>query len=401
MKYLLLVLVLAVQAASASPREIDDHRWEGVERIVAIGDIHGDYDAYRKVLQMAGVIDLRGRWIAGSTHLVQTGDIPDRGPDTLRIIRHLRGLARQAARAGGRVHHLIGNHEAMNVYGDLRYVTPGEFEAFVDRQSARTRDRYFEALMARLRDTDPDRYSALPDDYREQWRREHPLGWVEHRQSWDPRWNPEGEMFQWVMASKVAVQLNDLVFLHGGISEDYCHHDLATLTRKVHEAVQLDDGAATGTLADEHGPLWYRGLSGTPPATAPATVRAILDRYDARHIVIGHTPTGGVIWPRLHAGVILIDTGMSQYYGGHIGWLEIDGDGLFAGYPEGRIALPLADAQRLDYLARIIERQPDNPQLLARHARLLEVSSQSRSDKPSDASHGNQEEMVTTCDIAR
>ena len=60
-----------------------------MERIVAIGDIHGDYEQYMKVLTAAGLVDRKGKWAGGETHLVQTGDIPDRGPDTRKIIEHL------------------------------------------------------------------------------------------------------------------------------------------------------------------------------------------------------------------------------------------------------------------------------------------------------------------------
>lgn len=390
MRYLLLILVMTAQSASTTPREIDDHHWDGVERIVAIGDIHGDYDAYRKVLHLAGVTNRRGRWMAGHTHLVQTGDIADRGPDTLRIIRHLNGLARQARRAGGRVHQLIGNHEAMNVYGDLRYVSPGEFMAFVDSRSMRTRDRYFAAVMEHMREHDPDRYNALPDDYREQWNRDHPPGWVEHRHAWDPRWNPDGELYQWVMASKVAVQLNDMIFVHGGISRDYYRHDLASLTRMVHEALKPDDDRELGILTDETGPLWYRGLAGTPPVTSPETVSAILEHHNARHIVIGHTPTGGVIWPRHDASVILVDTGMSAYYGGHIGWLELSDGRLLAGYPGGTMKLPLGNEERLDYLERVMEIHPDNAYLKQRHQNLKQRIKRDELDDPRDEAAAGQ-----------
>ena len=371
MRILLLFLILFMQAASAGPREIDAHHWEGVDRIIAIGDIHGDYDNYVKTLQAAGVINRRGRWIAGDAHLVQIGDVPGRGPDTLKIIRHLSGLTTQARRAGGRVHRLIGNHEAMNVIGDLRYVTPGEYEAFVTRDSRRVRDRYFAALMNHWREEEPERHAGLSEDFQEQWEAAHPLGWVEHRLAWDPRWNRDGELFQWVLSSAAAVQLNEVVFVHGGISADYCQHDLNSLTRMVHEALELEQGADFGVLEDESGPLWYRGLAGLPPETPGEVVSAILERYDSRHIVIGHTPTSGIIWPRHNAGVIMIDVGMGAYYGGHIAWLEINEGKLVAGYPDGRLDLPLHDDERLGYLERVMEMQPDNRHLRQRRESLL------------------------------
>ena len=101
-----------------------------VDRVVAVGDIHGDYEQFVKVLASAGLIDGNGNWTGGKTHLVQTGDILDRGPDSRAVMDLLIKLQQQAAQAGGGVHCLIGNHEAMNVYGDRRYVSPGEYAAF-------------------------------------------------------------------------------------------------------------------------------------------------------------------------------------------------------------------------------------------------------------------------------
>ena len=135
-----LLLIVFFVPAIAAPIQDD---WQGVGRVVAIGDVHGDYDNYMAVLKEAGVINRRGKWVAGDTHLVQVGDIPDRGPDTLKIIQHLQKLEKQAKKAGGYVHLLIGNHEYMNITGDLRYVHPGEYEAFETRNSKRIRDNYY------------------------------------------------------------------------------------------------------------------------------------------------------------------------------------------------------------------------------------------------------------------
>lgn len=357
-------------AAWAGPRQIDDYRWEGVDRIVAIGDLHGDYQGYIAVLRAAGIIDDRGRWIAGGTHLVQTGDIPDRGPDTRRIIDHLRQLARQARRGGGAVHHLLGNHEAMNVLGDLRYVSEGEFAAFAGRGSPALRDRYYRAAVEALAASDPEAAAALPPGHRQQWDLAHPLGWVEHRLAWDPRLDREGELFQWTVRGKVAVQVNDLLFVHGGISGAYCGNSLASLTAMARAALERADSDDAGILRDTAGPLWYRGLAGVDPATPVATVDAILERHRARHLVIGHTTTGGVVWPRLDGRVVMIDTGISAAYGGRIGWLEATPQGLFAGYPGGRLPLPLDDGQRLGYLDAVIALEPGNEALVQRREAL-------------------------------
>src|SRR5687768_13352063 len=125
-RLLLLALLLAALLCG--------NTWEGVERVVAIGDVHGDFKQFLEVLRYADLIDGKNKWTGGKTHVVQLGDIPDRGPDTRKIMDLLIDLEKQAKKKGGMVHVLIGNHDAMNVYGDLRYTTPEEFAAFKTMQ---------------------------------------------------------------------------------------------------------------------------------------------------------------------------------------------------------------------------------------------------------------------------
>ena len=75
--------------------------WMGVEHIVAVGDIHGDYGQLVRVLRSAGIIDRQGNWIAGKTHLVQLGDVVDRGPDSRKAMDLLVRLENQARELGG------------------------------------------------------------------------------------------------------------------------------------------------------------------------------------------------------------------------------------------------------------------------------------------------------------
>jgi len=77
----LLLLLLLPGLAMAKAKKLDDYHWTGVERVIAIGDLHGDYGQYLKVMQSAGLINKKGKWSGGETHLVQTGDITDRGEE--------------------------------------------------------------------------------------------------------------------------------------------------------------------------------------------------------------------------------------------------------------------------------------------------------------------------------
>jgi hypothetical protein len=123
-------------------------QFNNVDRIVAVGDVHGAYDRFVEILRVANVIDERLRWIGGRTHLVQLGDVVDRGPDSLKALDLLDGLQREAQRAGGAVHQLLGNHEVMRMLGDLRYTVPGEYAAFTSSKSTEVRDAYVERAKA-------------------------------------------------------------------------------------------------------------------------------------------------------------------------------------------------------------------------------------------------------------
>ena len=106
--FLLLVAPQLLQA-----QEIP-YEFESPELIVAIGDVHGDYDGLVDNLMATGLVDKDLRWTGGSAHLVQTGDVVDRGPESRKAMDLLMELGRQAEAAGGRVHALLGNHDAFS-----------------------------------------------------------------------------------------------------------------------------------------------------------------------------------------------------------------------------------------------------------------------------------------------
>ena len=123
------VLALVCCAGTLHAQSIRSE-FEAVDRIVAIGDVHGAYDTFVANLKATGLVDDALDWIGGKTHLVQTGDVLDRGPHSRKAIDLLMKLEPEAEAAGGRVHALIGNHEFFNAVGALDYVSDAELEAF-------------------------------------------------------------------------------------------------------------------------------------------------------------------------------------------------------------------------------------------------------------------------------
>ena len=366
--FVLMLLLLVADPAQAKAKKVNDYHWTGVERVVAIGDLHGDYEQYINVMRSAGVLDKRGKWSGGKTHLVQTGDITDRGADSRKIIDHLVKLAKQAKRKGGYIHMLIGNHEAMNVTGDLRYVSEGEFKAFTTRNSARLQERQWESQLGWMQ-ANTETFEELDlVAYRQEWEKTVPLGWVEHRNAWVLG----GEYGGWVKENPVAVQINDTIFLHGGISAKYCKFSLRSLTEQVIAGMESYDPAVESIVYDPLGPIWYRGLATEDEAGVfSQTLDNILTRYTAKRIVIGHSPTGGVVWPRFDQRVVANDTGIASYYGSHTGILELTADGATAIYGERRIPVPTRNCERTDYLRAVIEADSNNTQLKQRLEKML------------------------------
>jgi hypothetical protein len=309
------------------------------QRIVAVGDLHGDYSAWRDIARGAGLVDGAGHWAAGSTILVQMGDVADRGPDTLKIIRSLQQLQREAPRKGGRVVVVLGNHEAMNLLGDNRYTTPAEYAAFADGQSSARRDRIYQANRARLEGAAKAQNPAIkPEQVRAQWMAEHPLGWVEHTLAW----SPSGELGRWATGNPAIVKIDGTLFVHGGISADYARTaSIDAVNARAAQAMSAADQSPSGVLSDPLGPLWYRGLAGVdqdaqaaraamkPPVVTPTQDQELTDvlaAYGAQRMVIAHTPSLKGIQITLGGRLARIDTGISRFYGGPLSWLEINGN---------------------------------------------------------------------------
>jgi len=255
--------------------------FSGVQRVVAIGDLHGDHERFVAVLKLCRIVDDKNNWIAGKTHLVQTGDVLDRGPDSKKVMDLLMQLEEQSAKAGGKVHALIGNHEFMTVAGDLRYVSDGELAAFGDGPRI--------TPVGREPACNVDRYRAA--------------------------FTPQSKYGRWIMSHNAIVKVNDTVFMHGGLSPRYVHRKLSELNQAVRSELQQHPTVGSfGVGSDPEGPLWFRGLAESlQEQVLQAYLKELADSQGAQRIVMGHTIQDKGISLRASGKVALIDVGMSRW----------------------------------------------------------------------------------------
>lgn len=252
-------------------------------KVLAISDIHGRRGAMVAFLQAQGVIDARLRWTFGTGHLVIVGDVLDRGDEATECLWVLRALEPAARAQGGRVHLLLGNHEAMVLQGDLRYLHPKYPKLCAE---------VFHAPMTEL-------------------------------------YGPDTELGRWLRSRPTVLRLGSFLFLHGGL--DPSRHpgtlDLKALNAAVRAGLEQDFRATKDQPAfDRRGPLWYRGLlPGVQPDAEATTeaVAALLTRNQLKALIVGHTTLDQAT--AFHGGRVYgVDAGMKDGRPGE-GWLWTGG----------------------------------------------------------------------------
>jgi hypothetical protein len=252
-------------------------------RLVAVGDVHGDFRAAKRALRLAGAIDDDAQWIGGDLVVVQTGDQLDRGDQEEKILELFERLAVDAHAAGGAFYSLLGNHEVLNVELDFRYVTEGGFADFAD-----TPHDPDDPLLADLAPEERGRGAAFM---------------------------PGGPWAVSLAGHNVLMVIGDSAFVHGGILPDHIDFGLPKINRQTHEWM-LGERAAPEVLSGDDAPVWTRRYSDDDEAEPDCeTLAAVVEALGVSRIVVGHTvqdransACDGQVWR--------IDVGMAAYYDG-------------------------------------------------------------------------------------
>ncbi|MEJ2603867.1 MAG: metallophosphoesterase [Gammaproteobacteria bacterium] len=367
----------------------DAWQWSGIERVVVVPDVHGAYEHLVTLLRQTGVVDDALAWSGGRTHLVSLGDLLDRGPRSRDVMDLLMRLQDEAQAAGGRVHVVLGNHEHMNLVGDLRYVATEEYAAFADDESPATRA----AVRARFAAANP---GMSAEELTAAFDKRYPPGYFAHRAAF----RPDGRYGRWLLTLPVLIVINDTAYVHGGLPAQTADWSLAelnnTFSRDLARYLQVwRELVATGALPDDEpqsaddvisdeivedpsrcieeralacekiqgngrtlelmkdfnrlsdapvngydAPFWYRGSV----YCRDILERPVLERYlatiGARRVVVGHTPTTDRRVRVIRDGrVVMTDTGMLvSYYDGKPAALVVEGGDLRVRYEEGPAA---------------------------------------------------------------
>jgi hypothetical protein len=345
--------------------------WSGVERIVAVGDLHGDYDNFVTILKnpKVGLLDENLRWIGGKTHLVQIGDILDRGDKAKDIFDLLMRLEKEAAAAGGMVHVLLGNHEETTLTGIAlsypEYVYVDQFFAFLPEAFKEAREKEY---VAQQSPEEQARIKAQGLDLRKDagWRgywekilekSKRSKGLDEAGQAYTENFNKT--YGRWVLKKNVVIKINDVIFVHGGINLRYSTWKLKDLN----DAFRLElevfalrpfNPQLFGTrfhpklVYNSENPLWLRE---DEQNTSQEQMDRILVNLKASRMVIGHNflmsgdgrspiASPGDVVPLFGGKLWMIDTGIGYtLYGGRLYALIIK-DGEFDHYAEAEEPVP-------------------------------------------------------------
>lgn len=245
---------------------IPETMYEAPKKLVAVSDIEGNFYAFKKILVGAGVMNENYQWIFEKGHLVLVGDFFDRGDNVTPVLWLIYELERQAKKAGGLVHFIIGNHEVMNFQGDYRYV-----------------DRKYK-----------DTALGLNISVQELFGEGTVLG-------------------DWLTSKNCVEKIGDAIYVHGGLSKDITESGLTLeemnvvareYYRKSRSEIKNNINATT-VFATKSGPLWYRGYFKN--AIDQEEMDFITNYYKASEIIVGHTVVDENITMLYHKKLIAID----------------------------------------------------------------------------------------------
>lgn len=223
------------------------------EKLLCLSDIEGNFEALWAILQGNGAIDASHNWQYGKNQLMLLGDLMDRDADVLPVLWLLYKLEAEAEKAGGKVHVLLGNHELMNLLGDLRYLHPK-----------------YKALAMQLSNS--------------------PVNW---EQSYQMLFSEQAELRRWLVSKNTVEKIGNILFCHAGLSSAMQRYGLEEINNGVRALIRSASHikAYQSALYGRQGPLWYRGYAHFAAdfgRLREQELTEVLHHVSAKQMVIGH-----------------------------------------------------------------------------------------------------------------
>lgn len=275
------------------------------EKIVAIGDVHGDMMKARRAFRLAGLVDDNDTWIGGTTVAVQVGDILDRGDNEVQLYHWLSKRKKEAEMAGGALHILNGNHETMNVASQFRYATRGGVDDF--KRWAKTHATGM-ALRSMCNVCPPNMVASAREIFESSKK--------DDASARSEALRPGGQFSRRFLApNPVILAIGSTVFVHGGLLPHHVEYGIEKIN------YETQDWILHGTLKDmprflsgRRAVVWARDYSheNETYCDCDALKEALSKVPGAKRMVVGHTIQERGINSACDGQVHRVDVGLSR-----------------------------------------------------------------------------------------
>ncbi|CAN4118132.1 unnamed protein product [Withania somnifera] len=281
-------------------------------RLIAIGDLHGDFQKSKQAFKLAGLIDDHDKWCGGSTTVVQIGDVLDRGGEELKILYFLEKLNREAVKVNGNVITMNGNHEIMNIDGDFRYVTKEGLKEFQDWGFWYCVGNDMKMLCHGLgKDCVKDIFDGIPFEFRGVKRED-----VDMIRIRIAALRPKGPISERFLAkNQTVVVVGDSVFVHGGLLPKHVEYGFEKVNEEVRDWICGVKGRVPRDLVrGRNSIVWLRKFSNELAKDCDcATLEHVLATIPGvKRMIMGHTIQESGINGVCNNQAIRIDVGMSK-----------------------------------------------------------------------------------------
>jgi hypothetical protein len=275
------------------------------KQIVALGDLHGSLATAKRVLRMAGVIGLADEWTVGTGTLVQSGDIVDRGTDTVALYSFFEDLRVDAEAQGGTFTSLLGNHEVMNALGDWRYVTKDDIDTF-GGLAARRAEMAPDGSIGRAWLANYSLTARIPLHSLKSASLEANTAALSVIHAGLPLTTPLSTLLPYPdRPNKLAKS-----FLYKALLEEAAPYPPGPWP-----GIPSSMTAEEAALWDGQGVWWWRGNALDDERKACEDARRMAELIGVRRLISGHTPNFDGMVSRCNGTILLIDTGISPAYG--------------------------------------------------------------------------------------